>query len=274
MAASPVHPLLGCPAEEEAWSHWNREFRLDCAPWLVGHRVFGTIVMPAACFAEMACAAAKRNGLACASDLNFWQPLFLNERAKIELWTRVDPQSGNLEIHSRAQQHLPWICHATGRLISGTEAAKGIERLPLDEIRKRCTQTAAAGLYDRFRTAGIDYQNSFVRIFRFWRGHREALALIDPGEAGEWNHYLIFPPVLDAGFQVLLGATSDTHNRPGVPRRIEHLALRDPVRAQALYSYARLKGSGEYELQGDLWLANEEGEALVEIRGFTCRYLS
>ncbi|ACA14749.1 Beta-ketoacyl synthase [Methylobacterium sp. 4-46] len=240
-------------------------------------------VFPAAGFIEMMLEAGREASPATPVGLEavaFENPAMLRPGESHRLQCVVSPRaagdrtSGEIEIHFKDG---PWTRCATGRF--GPGAAARADAVDIEDVRRRCRSAPSADLYAVFDRMGLRYGPALRRIEGLWKGDGEALARIrGPGSdaVGEATpRFVLDPAVLDCGMQSfasclpegVLGETLILPVRIGALRCFG--ALGD---ARAVWSYARLvsqSGTGRRSYTGDVWILDDAGAVLAEIRGLT-----
>ena len=209
-AATPlaVHPLLGVPVISPALSDSVFECRIseDKPAYLKDHRVFGGAMMPAACYIEMALAAADRMSAAhgwAVENLSLTEPLRLpcGEDRVVQVIASAQPQA--VRIFSRATDSSDWLLHATASLhprpLHDIPA-----RVPIESVKSQCPQVWSVDPYTIARERGVEYGPAFRGVHRVWYGEQQALAEIRlPDDAGiDLAGYSLHPALLDACLQV------------------------------------------------------------------------
>ncbi|HWO24078.1 MAG TPA: amino acid adenylation domain-containing protein, partial [Kofleriaceae bacterium] len=119
------HPLLGATlalADSDGFVFTGR-LSLAEHPWLAGHAVFGTVILPGTAFVELALVAAHRVGLEQVEELTLEQALVIPARGAVlvQLTVGAPDASGrrSLAVHARAEDapaDAAWTRHASGTL--------------------------------------------------------------------------------------------------------------------------------------------------------------
>jgi acyl transferase domain-containing protein/acyl carrier protein len=123
------HPLLGAAVEvADADTHvLTGRLSLAAHPWLAGHEVLGSVLLPGSVFAELALHAAARVGATVVPELVVQDPLVLpaDEAVDVQVTVGAPDAAGAraVTVHSRPADDADagWTRHATGTL--GTDPA-------------------------------------------------------------------------------------------------------------------------------------------------------
>uniref|UniRef100_UPI0004C9ED42 type I polyketide synthase n=1 Tax=Streptomyces griseus TaxID=1911 RepID=UPI0004C9ED42 len=124
-----AHPLLGAAvrtADRDTYLITGRLSRRT-HPWLDGHAVRGTVLLPATALLDLAFRAAEQTGTDRVDELTLAAPLVLPERGTLQLQLVVgepDPAGARtLAVYARPDHDdtdQPWTLHAEGRLTPDT----------------------------------------------------------------------------------------------------------------------------------------------------------
>jgi acyl transferase domain-containing protein/acyl carrier protein len=274
------HPLLGNQVEA-AYPAWHAELDTETLPYLADHRIQDTVVYPAAGYVEMALAAARESSGQqpyVVEDIALQRALFLSDGHPLSVQLVRSPGQASFDVYSRADgADQEWVRHATGKL--GRADGEAPEGTPLGLIRGRCGREIAKDhVYRLFSAAGMQYGPRFQGIERLWIGEDEALGQIELQGAPEddFDDYEVHPTILDAAFQVLLGAIASKGTGQAdaaaayLPVQIDQVRLfHRPGRR--VHVHARLVEHGPSRITGDIRLLDEAGTVRAEVRGFVCR---
>jgi acyl transferase domain-containing protein/ubiquinone/menaquinone biosynthesis C-methylase UbiE/acyl carrier protein len=276
-----VHPLLGNPLEA-AHPAWSTELDTSALPYLDDHRIQDTVVFPAAGYVEMALAAARESlgrGPVVAEDIALQRALFLGGGDPPTVQLTRDPGQTSFDVHSHADGgDQAWVRHVTGKLRRSDDGDVTREE-SVALIRSRCgREIAKVDFYRLFASMGMQYGPCFQGVERLWVGEGESLGQIELPAAldGDVDDYEIHPTVLDAAFQVLLGAVAvrgaGTDRTAGayLPVQIGQVRLHDRPGRRVL-GHARLVKATATEIVGDLQLLDDAGRVQAEVQGFVCR---
>ncbi|MEV0918456.1 type I polyketide synthase [Streptomyces sp. NPDC049967] len=192
-------------------------------PWLAGHVVLGTVLLPATAFVDMAVHAGDRVGAPVLEELTLTAALSLPRDGTVELQVKVarPDAHGRRNVVFHARPHTPgydgpWTRHASGTLAPqelpepaaapGPWPPEGAVPLPLD---------AGAGedFYDRLAHSGLRYGPAFQGLRAAWRLGDDILAEVSlpPGEHGDAGRFTLHPALLDSALHTLMlaGAAPD-----------------------------------------------------------------
>ncbi|MGK5632137.1 SDR family NAD(P)-dependent oxidoreductase, partial [Streptomyces sp. URMC 123] len=262
------HPLLG---ERLPGPHpvWEATVEPQLVPWLGDHLVDGTVVMPAAAFAEMALAAGRRalDAPVEVRHLEISRPLAVAwpDPGGTRLRTAVLPDSGVVTIatgEGRGGTSHP-VVNAQVRSLLGPPPA------PMDPraVRERCPHTLdGAAHYEECRRLGLGYGPHFRLLRSLRTGDGEALATYRrdaPGGIGTWEAY---PPLLDAAFQAgaPLLRSRNTGEDAHLPCGLGGLRVwRAPAPSGFVHVRAR-KAIGP-EVLWDITITDDDGAVVAEI---------
>ena len=251
----------------------------DWPAFVNDHRIFGTAILPAAFYLELAASAGKAalnaNGSAAVVEsLIVHEVLVLPDDGACTVQTVLTPES--LEVASfkifslEAEKAEGWRVQASGKVrIAPADSPKP---LALEELRARGEEAISAEThYQQLRERGLDFGSCFQGVAQIWRRAGEALGEIQLPESlmSETADYDIHPALLDACLQVvgtILPDGADTYLPIGIDRF--RLYARPATR---LWSLARLRlgdGANTQTLTADVRLLDEAGNALADVEGF------
>ncbi|MER5306062.1 beta-ketoacyl synthase N-terminal-like domain-containing protein, partial [Streptomyces lasiicapitis] len=221
------HPLFGAAVALADMDGYLFTGRLSLAshPWLAGHALGGTVLLPATAFVELALHAGHRAGCAHLEELTLQAPLVLPERGAVQMQLAVGAADTfgrrPVNLYSRPQDTSsedlwsdePWQRHATGTLAPAPAARPADADLtqwpPADAER---AETDA--LYDSLAAAGFSYGPAFQGLRSVWRRGDELFAevALPDEERADAAEYGLHPALLDAALHPLgLGTfVSDT----------------------------------------------------------------
>ncbi len=280
-----VHPLLGqrvpSPGRE---IHYIAQLSHQTQPYLEGHRLFDAHVVPPAFYISTLLAAARDTfgGEAVAlEDVLLPRALVLTEPTHIHV--QLGPgELGRMgftltSARSAAAGEAVWHKHALGKM---RRVETGVGREPpqpvaLGELQARCREEPSLEkLYKRFAEHGIEFGEHFRSLLRLWRNESEAVALLDAPTLVEGRDDCLHPTVIDGCLQVLAAVLSRRgHTGAFVPFSIERVTLlRHPTNSLWCHGVLRPgEGRTNAAWTGDLWLFDDDGLPIAELRGLRIR---
>ncbi|MEH2004545.1 SDR family NAD(P)-dependent oxidoreductase [Nostoc sp.] len=273
-----VHPLLGSYLKS-AQPMWEVSIDKSRLPYLDDHRIQGVAVYPEVAYVEMALAAAREtlgNEPYVLSEIEFQKALTLPARETLTLQLILDPSKTSFDIYSKGfDDEQIWTKHATGKL-KITQDGSRTHPVMLDEYKSRCTkEISQSNCYQQFQEMGLEYGSCFRLIEQLKCGEGEALGQIGvvPALQIQVEDYQLHPAILDACFQVLLGAVCfDSKAGIYLPVGINRLRVYGRPGHQ-FWSHARLVEQSATSINGDIQLLDQAGNVLVEIQGLRCQLL-
>ncbi|MEV4923370.1 SDR family NAD(P)-dependent oxidoreductase [Streptomyces roseoverticillatus] len=274
------HPLLG-----ERATHAEPLWQLRVDPthhrWLADHVVTGSVVVPAAAFAEAALGAGRlhHQGPVQLQDLAVERALplpFDDPAMDVRLQTSLDAADGTVRITSRDGTG-PWRPHARAvvrRLLRDQPAPEDIQA-----VRARLPEAVpATDTYGRAAAAGIAYGPAFTVLTGLQAGDGEVLARYAlPGstEPDTPSPYVLHPALLDgalqAGAPLLAQAGTGKDHASGVPYLPSAItALRVWAEAPSEgWVHVRGREATPREVTWDIRLLDGQGRVIAEAEG--CR---
>ncbi|WNE98147.1 SDR family NAD(P)-dependent oxidoreductase [Streptomyces luomodiensis] len=288
--SSAGHPLLGAavtPADHDGLVLTSR-LSLAGQPWLGGHVVGDTVLLPGTAFAELALRAAQLTGCDRLDELALETPLVLPREGSVQLQLTVgapdDRGRRPLEVYSRpgaatvgheadGQDAGGWTRHARGAVAATREAATDTPDTyawasawppphaePLD----------VTALYPRLAEAGFHYGPAFRGVRAAWAAGDDIYAEVAVPEEHrtEAGRYGLHPALLDAALHPvsLLAEPGRAARLPFLWTKVRlHAAGADTVRV-------RLSPSAEDALS--LEVADETGAPLLSVGALLFREVS
>ncbi|RJQ83721.1 type I polyketide synthase, partial [Amycolatopsis panacis] len=210
------HPLLGAAVTlpDSGGLVLTGRLSLEAQPWLAGHRVLDSVLLPGTAFAELATRAGDEIGCATVDELTLHAPLVLTRTVHLRVSISDDGAARrSLTIHSRRQNAEPgeeWTLHATGTLTPGAGEPgenlaewppPGAEPVPLD------------GFYEDLAEAGLAYGPQFRGLHAAWRRGEETFAEVALPDGTDVTRYGLHPALLDAALHAA-GLSADTARLP------------------------------------------------------------
>ncbi|MFC8917774.1 SDR family NAD(P)-dependent oxidoreductase [Streptomyces sp. NPDC057116] len=273
-----AHPLLGerVPAPQPLWSG---DVDPALVPWLGGHRVSGTVVMPATGYVEMALAAG-RQALGSPAEVAYVQihrPLAVPwpDPGSLRTQVTVTPDDGVLTVTSTDARGGEPREHVRARV----RALLGARPEPLDPaaVRARCPRTVSGP--DHYRTcgrAGLEYGPAFQVLTGLHVGNGEVLASYrhhgaGTGTAGYEAHPALLDGALQAGAPLLYGDPAATSAH--LPAAIGAVRVWAAPSATGLV-HVRERSRAAAEVCWDITVTDDDGTVTVELEGCRLRRLT
>ncbi|WKD32050.1 type I polyketide synthase [Streptomyces xanthophaeus] len=211
------HPLLGAAvriADRDAYLFTGRISRRT-HPWLDGHAVAGTVLLPATALLELAFQAAGRVGCDRVEELTVSAPLVLPERGAVQLQIVVGEADADgsrpASVYARPDRgelgEAEWTLHAEGRLGTGAAAAEGLYAWP----PAGAAEIPLEGVYERLADHGYEYGAPFRGLNRLWRDGDVLFAevALDERQRDQARKYGLHPALLDAALHPVLPGVAE-----------------------------------------------------------------
>ncbi|MGW1159807.1 SDR family NAD(P)-dependent oxidoreductase [Streptomyces sp. NPDC002519] len=199
------HGLLGAVVDLPGAGGQVYTARISLAshPWLAGHRIQGSVVVPGTAYVDLAIRAGDAFGFEVLDELVIESPLLLPEDAAVRLQVSVGGPDASgrrpVEVHGKRGDE-GWVRHASGLLSdacadaagSGFDFAawppQGAQREDIDDF------------YGRLAERGYDYGPAFAGLTAVWRRGDEIFAeAVLPAEQREHlDLFGLHPALLDA----------------------------------------------------------------------------
>ncbi|WP_326830209.1 SDR family NAD(P)-dependent oxidoreductase [Streptosporangium sp. NBC_01810] len=211
--AAAEHPLLSASvnlADSDGVLLTGR-LSVRSHPWLADHVVGGMVVFPGTGFLELAIRAGDQVGCDLVEELTLAAPLVLgaDDAVAVQVSVGARDESGRrlLNIYARpaeAEDHTPWIRHATGMLMTtgpATEAGGPVAGFDATVWPPQgATAIELDGLYDRLAEGGLGYGPVFQGLKAAWRGGGgEVFAEVAlPEQVADAGLFNMHPALLDS----------------------------------------------------------------------------
>ncbi|MFJ2645077.1 SDR family NAD(P)-dependent oxidoreductase, partial [Streptomyces sp. NPDC087511] len=229
------HPLLGGAITLADRSGVLLTGRLSLAThaWLLDHAVHGTVIVPGTALVELALRAGEEVGCDTVEELTLQTPLVLPETGAVQVQIVVgelDAQNLRpIDVYARVEDETidaPWTCHATGRIVSGTETSEKAADFAVWPPRD-VVPVDIAGFYDAMAGRGFDYGPVFQGLRRVWRRGDEVFAEIALPEetASTAQEFGVHPALLDSALHAAAAAADEQVDGARVPFSWRRVAL-------------------------------------------------
>ncbi|MER5556189.1 SDR family NAD(P)-dependent oxidoreductase [Streptomyces sp. NPDC002793] len=198
------HPLLAAAVQLDDGAVLTGRLSTRRLPWLVDHRVAGSLVVPGTALLETAGRAAEQTGHGEVTELLLHAPLVIADGEATDVQVRIEatgtPGVSALRLLARCAGADEWTSHASGTLGGEPAAApEGAESL---------TAWPPAGAvaldvehhYDELAARGLMYGPAFRGVRSVWRNDDELFAEVrlPDADAAQSGTYLLHPALLDA----------------------------------------------------------------------------
>lgn len=264
-----LHPLLGYPVRGEQ-ATWESHIDSANLSYLADHVVAGAVVFPAAAFMELALAASQAyygGDTQSIEDLEISAPLVLDKGTTMVLRFVLSTDDGRFIIKGRMRlKDATWVEHAKGRMLGNT-APSPIDSMDLEQERRRCpSRTDPTEHYRRAEEHGLYYGPRFRVVEEAFVGDGRVFGKLGAaaGDIDQKPDYLVYPPLLDGAFQLLLDLRdSATCRATRVPYRVRRLHLM----RRAKVAYARLISQREHRFSAlfDVLLTDHHGRPIAKL---------
>ncbi|SFQ99943.1 Acyl transferase domain-containing protein [Lentzea waywayandensis] len=199
------HPLLGVAVElpESGGRVLTGSLSTRTSPWLSGHAVHGTVILPGTAFVELALRAGAEVGCAVLEELTIAAPLVLPPTGTVRVQVAVAPVDDRYEVtvHSRSAETEPWTRHATGVLTA--------EPVPAGELGEwppaGASEVDVTDLYTGFEDRGFTYGRTFQGLSAAWLRDGEVFAevALPAADRDTAARFGLHPALLDAALHGL-----------------------------------------------------------------------
>ncbi|WP_116209791.1 type I polyketide synthase [Streptomyces olivoreticuli] len=269
------HPLLG-ERLPSPLPTWQGTIEPVLVPWLVDHKLAGSVVVPATAYVEMALSAGRLTlGTAAEVDcLEITRPLVVPwaDAGSVRVQLALTPDDGLVEITStdaQARQPRP---HVRARV--RTLLGRAPEPLDIPGVHSRCARVVTGEEhYEAVGRAGLQYGPAFQVLRELRAGDGEVLASYRhdaPAEEYE-AHPALLDGALQAGAPLLADAVAD--GEVYLPASIGAARVwRTP--AVSGWIHVRQRSSTANEACWDIVVTDEDGTVSVELQGCRQRRLA
>ncbi|MEV0558617.1 type I polyketide synthase [Streptomyces sp. NPDC050597] len=220
--SAPGHPLLGAAVDHPGTDEvvFTGLWSLRTHDWLADHTVFGTVVVPATAYLDLALWVGGFVGCEALEELSLEVPLTLPDsgdvRVRVVAGAVDETGRRSLDVFSRAdgddRTAGGWTRHASGSLAPGTaptaartEDARSLAVWPPAGTK----QLDIDGLYGSFADAGFDYGPAFRGLREVWQHGDDLFAtatlpMAADGSAGD--AFALHPALMDSVLHAVVAA--------------------------------------------------------------------
>ncbi|MFE9453847.1 type I polyketide synthase [Streptomyces sp. NPDC006739] len=211
--SAPGHPLLGAVVDHPGTDEvvFTDLWSLRTHDWLADHAVFGSVVVPATAYLDLALSVGGHVGCGTVEELSLEVPLILPDTGDVQV--RIVVGAGDeagrrsLDVYSRPAEDGAtvggWTRHAMGNLSPG--APRTAEGAAAPRALAVWPPSGAArldfdGLYDSLADGGFDYGPAFRGLREVWRHGEDLFALATLPEGAEGaahDGFALHPALID-----------------------------------------------------------------------------
>jgi len=288
-----VHPLLGqrlrSPLTETLF---ESQLTPEVQRFLVGHQVYGMVVLPGAAYLEMALAAGAKvlgsnlgSGSTTLKDVVIQEALVIPEDASRTTQLILTPDGTGealWRIVSLATEGEDgpnaWTQHAIGKICveqtdGQTNGETQLVSISIEDLKAKFPEELSVKeYYQQLRQRGLEYGSSFQGIEQLWRQEGEALGRIQLPEelVSQAQAYQLHPVLMDSGLQLLFATLSgDGDTDTYLPVGLDSLRVyRRPENQLWIYGQMRPQdGLNQESRTADLKLLDNHGQVIAELEG-------
>jgi len=280
------HPLLGNRTDvADQGIVYETALNARWPSYLEDHCIYGSVVAPAAAYAEMAVAAGTD---ACPRQdvilqgMAIQQAMFLEPgvtRVVRSILTREEKDLFSLRICSRPnsdeEDEFTWSEHASGKLMA-QERGSAPDRVDLQTLRKTLTESVeATELYEACHERGLEYGPQFQAVRSLRTGDGQSLGEVRIADhlSEQATDYLLHPSLLDACLQTLAAALklddiSSALLPVGIDQMRVYIAGESSVWSRAQITSTTKSGKS---ITADIDILNGDGQFVASVEGLRIR---
>ncbi|MEV7093999.1 type I polyketide synthase [Amycolatopsis sp. NPDC051045] len=223
------HPLLGAAVElaGDEGTVLSGRLSLETHPWLAGHALSGTVLLPGTALLELVVQAGDQTGCAVVDELTFAAPLVLPARGAVTVQVSAGPAGPDgrrpITVSSRpAGSDADWTRHATGSVSRAALSRESAAEWPPPGAEP----VDITALYPRLAAMGFAYGDAFGGLTRVWRDGTEVFAEVALPEPFDAAGFALHPALLDAALHPLgLGIVTPDDGSARVPFSFTRVAV-------------------------------------------------
>ncbi|APU21368.1 polyketide synthase family protein [Actinoalloteichus sp. GBA129-24] len=221
--SAPGHPLLGAVVDHPGTGEvmFTGSWSLRTHGWLADHAVFGSVVVPATAYLDLALWVGDLVGCGAVEELSLAVPLVLpgsgDVRVRVVAGTADETGHRSLAVYSRAGEDGStaggWTRHAVGSLAPSARRPA----VPTDDTPSLAVWPPAGarrldigGLHDSLADNGFDFGPTFLGLREVWQRGDEVHALAtlpDAGDDSAAGGFTMHPALLDATLRAVAAGT-------------------------------------------------------------------
>ena len=283
---TPARYLLGhrlrSPAlDKQRVSVFSAHLSPDSPAFLNDHQIFGTPVLPASAYIEIALCAAKellKKEAICVSSVKFHKAMILRGATQVQsVFTPEALERYHFEIYSldSSEENGRWTLNSSGSispLVETTSPTIDLQRT-WDKAQSRIE---SAAIYRQYDERGMHYGPAFQVVKGIALNGQSVLGSVHISEASrEGGEFMFHPALLDAGMQIIAAPVAEFEKQDlFLPIAIDLVELHRPVRDNLLWSLAKLSElpkAGHNILKGNFEFFSDSAERVAAVRGLTLK---
>lgn len=293
------HPLLGqrlrLPLSGEI--RFESQFSSDSPSYLDDHRLYETVIAPAASHISMVLLAVKQalGAQSCIiEDLFFPQALVIPDGNSRIVQLVLNPQGNgetpfqllSLQEGEDENNATSWLEHATGKVQIPSAVPGAAEPVRLEVLQTKYQQVfSGAKFYSSFWEAGYHLKDSFQWVQEVWQREGEAYSKMQIPHVSdeEVSRYEFYPGLIDSCFQLLVSCGQFQLKEQAasllmyVPLSIASFRFYKRPSNGQLWCHTKIQEpnkSNHQSLIGDIRLFDEAGQLFAEVIGLELRRAS
>lgn len=285
-ATGCLHPLLGNRTEvADKGIVYQTALNARWPSYLEDHCIYGSVVVPAAAYAEMAVAAgtdAYPRQDVILQGMTIQQAMFLEPgvtRVVRCILTREEEDLFSFRICSRPdsdeEDESTWSEHASGRLMA-QERGSAPDRVDLRPLRETLSETVeATELYEACHQRGLEYGPQFQAVRSLRTGNGQSLGEVRIADhlSQQAADYLLHPSLLDACLQTLAAAlelddVSSALLPVGIDQMRVYIAGQSSVWSRAQVASSTKSGKS---ITADIDILTGDGQFVASVEGLRIR---
>ncbi|MFI9605533.1 SDR family NAD(P)-dependent oxidoreductase, partial [Streptomyces sp. NPDC052043] len=214
------HPLLGAAVDlADGGTVLTGRLSAAAQSWLADHAVLDTVLLPGTALLELAIRLGDEVRCPRVDELTLEAPLVLPEHGalRIQLVAEAADDSGRraFAVHSRTDDDLPWLRHASG-VLAPDDTAVAAPPAPAPWPPAGARRVELDGFYARLAATGYAYGPAFQGLRALWQDGDDLYAEVELPDAfaADAAPYGIHPALLDAALHALCSDRPDTVRLP------------------------------------------------------------
>ncbi len=258
-------------------------------PYLLDHKVEGSVVFPGTAHLETAQAVVQQfndGRRYTLRDIRFKKALFLPEpqdeawQARMEV-SEVSSEELGYRLLTRSDSQSSWQTHSQGAFGADPDPVyRGEATLP--ELQQRINHPVpVSDFYLELKESGLQYGKAFRNVRKLWvnTDQQEILSQLQLPAKHQPRavRFGFHPALLDACLHTIeyAGKWTNPEEKSGIylPTHIgEYRQFASP--AQEVYTYVRLTRADGAQLRGEFVIFNADGSVVAELREVHCQYIA